>query len=98
MQLKQFHNKNQFIIIDGQKIYFQSYGSMIACYDDETKKLTLGKNWNYSNTTRKHLYLFLIDYLGLCGKEIYNLRVSKNKRDFIQSLIDDGIINYDEKL
>lgn len=92
MQLKQFHNKNQFIIIDGQKTYFQSYESTIACYDDETKKLTLGKDWNYSNTTRKHLYLF-IDYYT----NIY-LNNQKNKSAYIQSLIDLKVINYDESL
>lgn len=92
MQVEQYHNKNQFLIRNGKDTYFQSYESMVAHYNDDTKKLTLGKDWNYSNTTRKHLYLF-IDYYT----SIY-LNNKKNKSSYIQSLIDDGVINYDESL
>ena len=44
MEIKQFYNKNQFIINDEekQKIYFQSYESMIAIFDKASETLTLG--------------------------------------------------------
>lgn len=50
-------NANQFVINDGNKIYFQSYDSIVCKI--ENGKVTLGKDWNYSTTTSKHLYTFL---------------------------------------
>lgn len=50
-------NANQFVINDGNKIYFQSYDSIVCKI--ENGKVELGKDWNYSNTTSKHLYTFL---------------------------------------
>lgn len=58
---------NQFIITDGNKIVFQSYDSTICIIDNNKKgaeRITLGKHWDYSNTTRKYLYQFLYDILG----------------------------------
>lgn len=57
---------NQFIITDENKVVFQSYNSTI-CIIDYNKKgaehVTLGADWDYSNTTRKYLYQFLYEYL-----------------------------------
>ena len=50
--------KNQFIIINNGITYFKSYSSTIAKIT-LNGTLILGKNWNYSNTTLKHLYEFL---------------------------------------
>ena len=50
--------KNQFVIINNGIIYFKSYSSTIAKIT-LNGTLILGKNWNYSNTTLKHLYEFL---------------------------------------
>lgn len=54
---------NQFVITDGKTIAFQSYDSLICeirgagmGFDNV---VVLGRDWNYSNTTRKHLYGFL---------------------------------------
>lgn len=60
--IRQFYNKNQFIMDDDKKIVFKSYNSIIAVIDKKTGELFFGNDWNYSNTTRKHLYLFLSDY------------------------------------
>ena len=102
MKVRQFYNKNQFIITDNEsrKTIFQSYESKIAEIDKDGK-LTLFSDWDYSNTTRKHLYLFLSDYRHNMA---YDLRHkiggvldSKNKRKALQSLIDGGEIAYKEE-
>jgi hypothetical protein len=49
---------NQFKITLGNKVYFQSYKSMICKI--ENNKVYLDKNyWDYSRTTSKYLYSFL---------------------------------------
>jgi len=98
MKVRQFKNKNQFIIESENEIVFQSYDSIIAKID-KTKTasdLTLGKNWDYSITTLKHLYLFFQDYYYIT---IYSkIEGSNNKKAEIQKMIDDGFIKYDKEL
>ena len=53
---------NQFIIVDDDKLVFQSYDSMIVEYNKKTSTITFGKNWNYSNTTAKYRNEFLRMY------------------------------------
>lgn len=98
IKVKQHYNKNQFIIYEYDKngvskVYFQSYQSLVATYDKKTHKLVLSKNWNYSNTTRKHLYLFIYDYVYI--EQLRNIEEQKNKAKYIQKLIDNKIIKYD---
>lgn len=102
MRVEQFYNKNQFIITDNEngKIVFQSYDSKIAEIDKEGN-LTLFRDFDYSHTTRKHLYLFLSDYrynmvLDLQYK-IFVVLNSKNKRKALQRLIDSGEIAYKDE-
>lgn len=86
MYVEQLHNKNQFVITDTttKKIVFQSYNSTIAEYDVKTKELTLFRNWDYSNTTRKHLYLFINEYTPIIIPSV------KNKRLWIEKNIHNG--------
>ena len=65
-----FYHLNQFIIENGDYVYFQSYDSLIASYD-WNNHLILGIDWDYSITTLKHLYLFINE------KVIYWIRLSK---------------------
>lgn len=61
---------NQFIIRDDNKIVFQSYNSIIAVIDNSktgADRLTLGCDWDYSNTTMKYLNKFLRDFFGWSG-------------------------------
>lgn len=51
-------NANQFVISTQNGLYFQSYDSVVAKVDNDNK-LILSADWDYSNTTRKHLYTFL---------------------------------------
>ena len=98
MKVEQFYNKNQFIIKDKnqEKIIFQSYKSTIAKI--ENKKLTLYENFDYSKTTQKHLYLFIKDYFYCLDYEtrtlLQDFEYSKNKRAFLQNLINQNKIEY----
>ena len=65
MLVSQFHVKNQFVLNDNQgNEYLQSYNSIIV-KRDKFNNITLGKNWDYSNTTGKYRNL----YLGETKKE-----------------------------
>ena len=86
---------NQFVIHHNGDTYFQSYESVIAKYDKDGR-LTITPLWDCSNTTRKHLYIFLQRYCNIVQVR-YALQ-STNKRKAIQDLIDKGIINYSEEL
>ena len=90
MKVKNFYNKNQFLIEEGEKKVFQSYNSTIAIVEND--KITLGCDWNYSTTTSKHLYLFLEEFTNI------NFYGITNKRKYIEKLIKENKIIYDEKL
>ena len=56
--------KNQFVITEGNTIAFQSYNSRICeivkpCGMGFDALVRFGRDWNYSQTTAKHLYSFL---------------------------------------
>lgn len=53
---------NQIVVETNKYIFFQSYEAIIARYNKENGKIVLSKDWEYSKTTRKHLYIFLRDY------------------------------------
>ena len=100
MKVEQFYNKNQFHLYGEGKHILQSYDSTVVVIEEEkdrgTLRVTLGRDWDYSNTTRKHVYLFLEEYLP------YNIcdftKAKGNKRDYIQYLIDTNMIGYDKDL
>ena len=56
--------RNQFIITEGNTIAFQSYNSRVCeivrpCGMGFDTLVRFGRDWNYSQTTAKHLYSFL---------------------------------------
>ena len=56
--------KNQFVITEGKTTAFQSYNSRICeivkpCGMGFDALVRFGRDWNYSQTTAKHLYSFL---------------------------------------
>lgn len=95
--VEQFYNKNQFLIKGQEDITFQSYQSTIATID-KNGNLTLFTDWDYSHTTLKHLYLFIRDYfckLNYNTRDLLeDLEYSKNKKAFIQKLIDNKKISF----
>ena len=98
MKVRQFYNRNQFLLSDehGAKV-FQSYNSAIAKIS-RNGVLTLSNKWDYSATTKKHLYLFLNDYKNDINAEQYKnifskgFNDSKNKTQFINNLIKNKIV------
>jgi len=57
MVISQLAN-NQFVINTNNGVYFQSYESVVA-HISRNGTITLGNNWNYSQTTKKYLSRFL---------------------------------------
>jgi len=91
-KVSQLENKNQFLLSSDNALIFQSYQSIIAYYDREKQELTLFSDWDYSNTTRKHLYIFMSNYCAWkFGEIIYN---ATNKRQAIEKAIKNKIIKY----
>lgn len=97
LKVSQLENKNQFLIETPTAIYFQSYDSVCAKFDFKKRTLYLNKDWDYSHTTRKHLYIFINDY---CYSSVLEDMViyAKNKRQAIKRLIKDKIIKISKKL
>lgn len=62
---------NQFVINDGDDVYFQSYESLIAKKVDD--EITVGKDWNYSRTTMKYLKKWFEDYCDMAGMTKENI-------------------------
>lgn len=66
MRISNFMHINQYTIETENKIYFQSYDSIIAKVEntEHGKILTLGVHWDYSRTTMRHLYAWLYEYFS----------------------------------
>lgn len=70
-----FGVKNQFVIMDEDKIVFQSYETLIAVYHRKSRTVILDDNAeNYSRTTSKYLKRFIEEIAGDCinSKKDYN--------------------------
>lgn len=87
-RVEQHEHANQFIIFVEGGIVFQSYDSNIAFIDNQGS-ITIGYYWDYSATTRKHLYSFLRKYSHL---------VTINSKKEVERLIKSGKINYQPDL
>jgi len=94
-KVEQFYNKNQFRIYGEGENSLQSYDSLVVNIrlDNYNKQIiTLGRDWDYSNTTRKHVYLFLDNYTNI------NLYGVENKRKYVNELIENGTLQYNENM
>lgn len=77
---------NQFVTEIGNKVYFQSYNSLIAVIDNGEKTVTITPYWNYSKTTAKYRNEFFKAY-GLWNE----METTKG----VQKAINDGKVgNY----
>lgn len=86
---------NHYVMASGNTFLFQSYDSLIAEYNQESGILTLGKHWDYSVTTMKHLNQFLREYCYLVYR---TLPEGKSGADSIRKAIKSGLIIYDESM
>ena len=101
MKVEQYEHANQFHKYDyTQSTYdidcLQSYDRLVV--KTSTNKYTgdkytrLGYYWDYSTTTSKHVYAFLEEYGDI------NFYGITNKRAYVNKLIKDGVIKYDENM
>ena len=56
---------NQFVIYGDNVKVFQSYNSVVAIVNYETKTVSLTDAWDYSMTTGKHRNIFFRDYANI---------------------------------
>ena len=88
---------NAYVIdnFETEEVILQSYNSIVAIYDKECEILTLGRHWDYSVTTLKHVYQFIEEYLPNPPYEFIN---SRTKKRSIEKLIENGSIFYNAEL
>ena len=83
MKVEQFLNRNQFRLYDTDINILQSYNSKVVeiTNNGSLQKIVLGRDWDYSTTTSKHVYAFLDEYsnVKICG--------ITNKRKYINDLL-----------
>lgn len=89
--------RNQYSIRDSEakKTYFQSYDSLVAEWDG--KNLTLGRNYDYSNTTIKYLHQWISNEAWAIKREL-DKTGGRTGIDKIRRAIKAGIIKYDEEM
>ncbi len=93
MKVEQFYNKNQFRLYGEGKNILQSYNSTVVEINYiGAMSIILGRDWDYSNTTRKHVYLFLEEYGNIDFSGV------KNKKKYIENKIENGEILYLENM
>ena len=71
---------NQFVVTDGSVEYFQSYDSVIAKRDNYV--ITVGKDWNYSNTTLRYFKQWLTEEWRWTSEEVDTLKKMLCKMSF----------------
>ena len=88
---------NAFVIenFETNEVVLQSYNSIVAIVDRESGITTLGRHWDYSVTTLKHVYQFLEEYQPNLPYSILN---SRTKKRSVENLIKDGFVFYDPEL
>ena len=94
MKVEQFYRANQFRLYGEGKNCLQSYNSLVVKIEGDfyNRQITLGRDWDYSTTTSKHVYLFLEEYGDI------NFYGISNKRQYVNKLIKEGKITYDENM
>ena len=94
MKVEQFYSKNQFHLYGEGKDILQSYDSKVVEIEEENgkQKITLGVDWDYSMTTSKYVYKFLEEFTAI------NFNGIADKRKYINRLIKENLINYNENM
>ena len=91
MKVEQFYSKNQFRLYGEGKEILQSYNSKVVEIN-YTGTIILGRDWDYSTTTSKYVYMFLEEYGNI------NFDKVNNKRNYIKSLISQNKIAFDKEM
>lgn len=96
MKVRQFKHANQFILIDGNDVSFQSYESEVLRIKDNV--VWFGRDWNYSMTTLKHLYEFVQEYCYWLWLEIEETKKVNHFNSYVATIkymINNDMLNYD---
>lgn len=108
MKVEQFLNRNQFRLYDNYTNILQSYDSKVVEITNNpgcVQCIILGRDWDYSTTTSKHVYAFLAKYSKVRIYDVTNKRkyindllkeYKKDKEEFINK--HNYIIVYDEEM
>ena len=80
-------SNNCFLIDSDSWLYCQSYETIVGMYNKELGKVVLGRKWDCSRTTLKHIKLFLA--------MIFDEPLSKK---VINDMIDKDKVTYDDML
>lgn len=88
MKVEQFLNRNQFHLYDDtlNVDILQSYNSKVVEITNNPgciQCIILGRDWDYSTTTSKHVYAFLDEYSNV------SINGVANKRKYIRDLIEE---------
>lgn len=86
MKVEQFLNRNQFHLYGDYKHVLQSYKSKVVEITNNpgcVQCVQLGRDWNYSTTTSKHVYAFLEEYSNV------RIQDKTNKRKYLIDLINE---------
>ena len=76
---------------------FQSFSSIVCVYDYRTESMTFGRDWDYSNTTMRHLNEFLrhhVPFGYIIGDRVSGSVCAATVRKAIR----DGVVEYDPEL
>ena len=100
MKVRQFLHANQFELYEEytntERHSLQSYDSLVCDIKHDIPSnryiIRLGRDWDYSKTTSTHVFAFLEEYSSV------NFYGVSNKRQYVNKLIKDGVILYDENM
>lgn len=98
--MKVLRNRNNMLILENKEAtYLISYNSVVAKVVNTLGNdygLSLGVDWDYSQTTLKQVYEFIELYTTQRDEKgnmiAYGLGLVKNKHDYIKDLINKGFI------
>lgn len=95
MKVEQFYSLNQFHLYNNDNIdILQSYNSKVVEITknklENSQKIVLGRDWDYSTTTSKYVYKFLDEFSKV---RIYGVA---NKRKYINDLLEECKENSEE--
>lgn len=94
MKVEQYNAMNQFHLYGNGINELQSYNSLVVKikWVNGKAQIVLGRDWDYSTTTSKYVYMFLDEYGDI------NFYGVSNKRQYVNKLINEGKIAYDENM
>lgn len=83
-----------YFVVEHENIFYLQAENVTVCRIDG-ENVTIGKFWNQSRTTTKYMLKFIKE----TAYEVWLLSLCNGTdRKIVENAIDNGILNYDEKL